>query len=125
MPTIGAAVFAGHDPSGLPGIHPGLGKALRTGAALAFALLARRLLTMAPAFAILATGLDPIRALILSQVALSFGIPFALAPLIALTSRRALMGDLVNRRPALAAGAAVTALITALNSFLVIQTCTD
>ena len=84
-------------------------------------LLARRLLTMAPAFAILATGLDPTRALILSQVALSFVIPFALVPLIALTSRRALMGDLVNRGPTVITGAVVTALITALNGFLIIQ----
>jgi manganese transport protein len=87
-------------------------------------LLVRRVLTMAPAFALLATGLDPTRALILSQVALSFGIPFALVPLIALTSRRALMGDLVNRGPTLITGAVVTALITTLNGFLIVQAIT-
>jgi manganese transport protein len=84
-------------------------------------VLARRLFTMAPAFAILAAGVDPTRALILSQVALSFGIPFALVPLIALTSRRTLMGDLVNGQRTIVAGAAVAALITALNGFLISQ----
>jgi manganese transport protein len=64
---------------------------------------------------------DPTRALILSQVALSFGIPFALVPLIALTSRRTLMGDLVNGQRTIVAGAAVAALITALNGFLISQ----
>jgi manganese transport protein len=84
-------------------------------------VLVRRLVTMAPAFAILAAGVDPTQALILSQVALSFGIPFALVPLIALTSRRTLMGDLVNRQSTIVAGAVVTALITALNGFLITQ----
>jgi manganese transport protein len=84
-------------------------------------VLVRRLITMVPAFAILATGVDPTQALILSQVALSFGIPFALVPLIALTSRRPLMGDLVNRQTTIVAGAAVTALVTALNGFLIAQ----
>jgi manganese transport protein len=84
-------------------------------------VLVRRLLTMAPAVALLAAGVDPTRALILSQVALSFGIPFALIPLIALTSRRTLMGDLVNRQSTVIGGAVVTALITALNGFLISQ----
>jgi manganese transport protein len=60
-------------------------------------LIIRRLITVLPAVAILAAGVDPTRALIVSQVALSFGIPFALIPLIALTSSRKLMGGLVNR----------------------------
>lgn len=87
-------------------------------------VLARRLITMVPAFAILAVGVDPTRALILSQVLLSFGIPFALVPLIALTSRRTLMGDLVNGQCTVVAGAVVTALITALNGFLISQALT-
>ena len=85
-------------------------------------LLIRRLLTMAPAFALLSTGIEPTRALILSQVALSFGIPFALVPLIVLTSDRTLMGGLVNRRSTIVAGTVVTALVTALNGFLIAQT---
>ncbi|GAA0324424.1 hypothetical protein GCM10010151_12850 [Actinoallomurus spadix] len=87
-------------------------------------ILARRLATMAPAFLILATGVEPTHALILSQVALSFGIPFALIPLVVLTSRRTLMGDLVNGRATIAVGAAVAALISGLNVFLLAQTLT-
>jgi manganese transport protein len=61
-------------------------------------LLARRALTLTPALAVLAFGVEPTRALVLSQVVLSFGIPFALVPLVLLTSRRDVMADLVNRR---------------------------
>ena len=57
----------------------------------------RRLVTMLPALVVLAIGLDPSRALVLSQVVLSFGIPFALVPLVMLTRRRDIMGTLVNR----------------------------
>ncbi|WP_307801888.1 Nramp family divalent metal transporter [Microbispora triticiradicis] len=84
-------------------------------------LLARRLVTVLPAMAILAVGMDPTRALVLSQVALSFGIPFALVPLVVFTARRALMGDLVNRRATTAAGVAVAAVISALNGFLLVE----
>jgi manganese transport protein len=87
-------------------------------------VLARRLATMAPAFLILAVGVEPTHALILSQVALSFGIPFALIPLVVLTSRRTLMGDLVNGRSTIALGATVAALISGLNVFLLAQTLT-
>ncbi len=61
-------------------------------------LLARRLITLLPALAVLAAGVDPSRALVLSQVVLSFGIPFALIPLIRLTGDPALMGTDVNTR---------------------------
>ena len=61
-------------------------------------LALRRLITMTPALVVLAVGADPTRALVLSQVALSFGIPFALVPLVIFTSRRDLMGALVNKR---------------------------
>ncbi|GIH30100.1 divalent metal cation transporter MntH [Microbispora amethystogenes] len=84
-------------------------------------LLARRLVTILPAMAILAVGTDPTRALVLSQVALSFGIPFALVPLVVFTARRALMGDLVNHRATTAAGVAVAAVISALNGFLLVE----
>jgi manganese transport protein len=82
----------------------------------------RRLVTMAPALLVLAIGLNPTRALVISQVVLSFGIPFALVPLIWLTSRRDLMGTLVNRRVTSVAAWAVAAAIIALNVFLLYQT---
>ena len=58
----------------------------------------RRLVTMVPAFVVIAIGVDPSRTLVISQVVLSFGIPFALIPLVCFTARRDLMGALVNRR---------------------------
>jgi len=64
---------------------------------------------------------DPTRALVLSQVVLSFGVPFALVPLVLLTRRRAVMGSLVNRPTTTAVAAAVAALIMALNLVLVVS----
>ena len=78
----------------------------------------RRALTMAPALIVLALGLPPTGSLIISQVVLSFGIPFALVPLVLLTSRHDIMGPLVNRRPTTAAAACVAALIIVLNVYL-------
>ena len=77
---------------------------------------------MVPALAVLAIGVNPSQALIISQVFLSFGIPFALVPLVWLTARKDLMGTLVNRRVTTIASAAVAALICALNVFLLYQT---
>jgi manganese transport protein len=85
-------------------------------------LVLRRTVTMAPALVVLAIGLDPSRALVLSQVVLSFGIPFALVPLVLLTRRRAIMGALVNRPLTTALASVVAALIIALNGFLLFQT---
>ena len=82
----------------------------------------RRLVTMSPALIVLAVGVDPTRALVLSQVVLSFGIPFALIPLVLLTRRADIMGALVNRRVTTAVAAVVAGLITALNLFLVVRT---
>ncbi|HEX5499550.1 MAG TPA: Nramp family divalent metal transporter, partial [Thermomicrobiales bacterium] len=82
----------------------------------------RRLVTMLPALAVIAIGIDPTRALVLSQVVLSFGIPFALIPLVIFTRRRDLMGDLVNHRLTSIAAAIVATLIVALNLFLLHQT---
>jgi manganese transport protein len=82
----------------------------------------RRLITMLPALVVIALGIDSTRALVLSQVVLSFGIPFALVPLVLFTRRRDLMGDLVNRPLTTAAAAAVAALIISLNVFLLYQT---
>jgi manganese transport protein len=81
---------------------------------------ARRLITLAPALAVLVLGGDPTTALVWSQVVLSFGIPFALIPLLWLTSRRDLMAGWVNRPATTAAGAVVAALITGLNAHLLI-----
>ncbi|HEY4746753.1 MAG TPA: Nramp family divalent metal transporter [Steroidobacteraceae bacterium] len=81
-------------------------------------LAVRRLVTMTPALVVLAVGLDPSRALVLSQVVLSFGIPFALVPLVLLTRRRDVMGQLVNRGVTTIAAGVVAVLIIALNGFL-------
>ena len=81
-------------------------------------VLARRLITLAPALAVLVLGGDPTTALVWSQVVLSFGIPFALVPLLWLTSRRDLMGGWVNRRVTTVAGSVVAALIIGLNAHL-------
>jgi manganese transport protein len=82
----------------------------------------RRLVTMLPAFVVIGIGLDPSRTLVISQVVLSFGIPFALVPLVMFTSRRSLMGVLVNHKGTTAVAAAVAALIIGLNAFLLVQT---
>lgn len=85
-------------------------------------LVVRRAVTMAPALIVLAIGVDPTRALIISQVFLSFGIPFALVPLVILTRRKDIMGELVNRMTTTVVAAVVAALIIALNGFLLFQT---
>jgi len=85
-------------------------------------ILVRRLVTMIPAFVVIGLGLDPSRTLVISQVVLSFGIPFALIPLVVFTSKREIMGVLVNRRLTVAAAVIVAALITGLNVFLLVQT---
>jgi len=82
----------------------------------------RRLLTMLPALLVAAIGLNPSRTLVLSQVVLSFGIPFALVPLVWFTSRREIMGTLVNRRLTTAVATLVAAMISALNVYLLGQT---
>ena len=84
-------------------------------------LLARRAVTMLPALAILAAGANPTSALVLSQVVLSFGIPFALVPLVILTSRRDVMGCHVNRRITIITGGMCVAVIIALNLLLLWQ----
>jgi len=81
----------------------------------------RRLVTMIPALVLLGSGASTGTALVLSQVVLSFGIPFTLVPLVLLTSRRAVMADLVNCRLTTVAGAVVAAAIIALNAFLIVH----
>ena len=82
----------------------------------------RRGLTMAPALVVLAIGVNPSRALVLSQVVLSFGIPFALIPLLQFCRDRRLMGGLVNRRATTVVATVVVTLIVGLNGFLLVQT---
>jgi manganese transport protein len=83
-------------------------------------LFVRRALTMIPALTILALGVEPTGALVVSQVVLSFGIPFALIPLLLLTRRRDVMGELVNERRTTVLAAVVAALIIGLNALLLI-----
>ena len=84
-------------------------------------LFLRRAITMAPALLVLAVGVNPSHALVLSQVALSFGISFALVPLLLFCRDRRLMGSLVNHRLTTAAATVVVAVIVALNLFLISQ----
>jgi manganese transport protein len=79
----------------------------------------RRLVTTAPSLIVIAIGLDPTRTLVISQVVLSFGLPFALVPLLLFTANKSLMGPLTNRRITSAAMALITGTVIALNMFLV------
>jgi manganese transport protein len=87
-------------------------------------LLARRLVTLIPALAILAAGVDPTLALVLSQVVLSFGIPFALIPLVWLTARRDVLGAFRNRMLTTAGGVAASVFLVSLNIALIWLTVT-
>jgi len=82
-------------------------------------LFLRRAITMAPALIVIAIGLDPTRSLVLSQVVLSFGIPFALIPLLMFCRDRGLMGTLVNHRVTTMIATGVVAVIVSLNVFLI------
>ena len=85
-------------------------------------LVVRRLVTLAPALVIIAAGVDTTAALVISQVVLSFGIPFALIPLVLLTRRRDVMGALVNRRLTTFVAAVVATVICCLNVTLIALT---
>jgi manganese transport protein len=85
-------------------------------------LLVRRLVTMIPALIVLALGLDPTKSLVISQVVLSFGIPFALVPLVVLTRRPEIMGAFTNARATTVAAGIVASAIIALNLFLLVKT---
>ena len=87
-------------------------------------LVARRLITLIPALVVLAIGVDPSRALVLSQVVLSFGIPFALIPLVRLTGSARLMGEDANHRVTTALGWGVAGIISLLNVVLIYLTVT-
>jgi manganese transport protein len=81
-------------------------------------LLVRRAVTMIPALTVLAVGVSPTNAPVLSQVVLSFGIPFALVPLVVLTGRRDVLGVHANRRAISVSAYAVAIVITLMNVFL-------
>jgi manganese transport protein len=85
-------------------------------------LFARRAITAAPALIVAFLGVAPTRALVLSQVVLSFGIPFALVPLVLFTSNRRVMGGLVNNRLTTVAAWAIAVVISLLNVFLLVET---
>jgi len=85
-------------------------------------LLLRRVITMIPAIIILAIGVDPTLALVISQVVLSFGLPFVLIPLLLLTGSRTVMGSAVNHRVTTAVAVVVVALVVALNLTLIYLT---
>ncbi|RMI31977.1 Nramp family divalent metal transporter [Nocardia stercoris] len=81
----------------------------------------RRVVTLLPALVLLTVGVDPTRVLLLSQVVLSFGIPFAVVPLVRFTADRALMGSAVNSRLTTVLAALVAGVISVLNLFLIYQ----
>jgi manganese transport protein len=81
----------------------------------------RRVLTMLPPIIVIALGLDPTRTLVISQVVLSFGLPFAIIPLVMFTRRKDVMGVLVNQRLTTTITSLVAGLVIALNIFLLIQ----
>ncbi len=81
----------------------------------------RRLLTMIPSITVIALGLDPTRTLVMSQVILSFGLPFAIIPLIMFTRNKKVMGILVNRKTTTLLVSVVAALIVFLNLYLIYQ----
>jgi manganese transport protein len=82
----------------------------------------RRLVTILPSLVVIFIGFDPTRTLVISQVVLSFGLPFAVIPLVLFSRRHDLMGELVNHRLTTAVAWVVTALIVALNLYLLYQT---
>ena len=77
---------------------------------------------MVPSLIVIAIGFDPTRTLVISQVVLSFGLPFAVIPLVMFTGRKDLMGVLVNHRLTTVLAGLVAALIVVLNIYLLYQT---
>jgi manganese transport protein len=82
----------------------------------------RRLVTMVPSLIVIAIGLDPSRTLVISQVLLSFGLPFAIIPLVIFTSQKKIMGVLVNRKITTILAAGVAGIIVVLNIYLLYTT---
>jgi len=124
-PAIGVIFAIGLLASGLASTSVGsyAGAAIMSGLLhVRVPLLARRVVTLIPAVIILALGVDPTWALVLSQVFLSLGIPFAMIPLLRLTGSRSVMGDRADARWVRVLGGAVAGLVVALNLTLVVLT---
>ena len=124
-PVVGVAFGIGLLASGLASTSVGCyaGAAIMDGLLrVRVPLLLRRAVTLVPALVILGVGIDPTWALVLSQVLLSLGIPFALIPLAWLTARRGLMGEFANRLPLRVVAAVVAVAIVALNLLLIALT---
>jgi manganese transport protein len=122
-PAIGVIFAVGLLASGLASTSVGTyaGSAIMGGLLkLRVPLLARRAVTLIPALVVLGIGFDPTRALVLSQVVLSFGIPFALVPLVFYASSRAIMGQFANATWLRWAGWISAGLITVLNVMLIV-----
>jgi manganese transport protein len=122
-PAIGVAFAVGLLASGLASACVGVytGQIVMQGfVRRRIPLWLRRVVSMAVPLILLSVGLDPMLALVLSQVALSFGIPFALVPLLLLTRDRRIMGEMVNRRITTVLATVVAALIVALNLFMLV-----
>lgn len=84
-------------------------------------VLARRIVTMIPSLVVIAIGLDPTRTLVISQVVLSFGLPFAIIPLVIFTARKDIMGALTNSKLTTIVASAVAAIVVCLNVYLLVQ----
>ena len=126
-PTVGTVFAVGLLASGLASTSVGAyaGSEIMNGLLhIRVPLWARRLVSLVPALAILAAGAEPTWALVVSQVALSFGIPFAIIPLVSLTRDRRVMGEHANSPVLAAAGALIAAAIVILNLLLVYLTAT-
>ena len=126
-PTVGTVFAVGLLASGLASTSVGAyaGSEIMNGLLhIRVPLWARRLVSLVPALSILAAGAEPTWALVVSQVALSFGIPFAIIPLVSLTRDRRVMGEHANSPVLAAAGALIAAAIVVLNLLLVYLTAT-
>jgi manganese transport protein len=86
-----------------------------------FPIFMRRLITIVPALIVIASGMDPLRILVLSQVVLSFALPFALIPLLVLTNRPDVMNSFVSARWMRIAGWLCVSVILTLNAILLAQ----
>ena len=127
-PAVGVAFAIGLLASGLASTSVGTyaGSAIMGGLLkVQIPLLVRRVLTMVPALVVLGIGFDPTRALVLSQVVLSFGIPFAMIPLVWLAGSRATMGEFVNAQWLKWAGWISTAVIVVINVLLIVLVVTS
>lgn len=122
-PIVGAIFAVGLLASGLASTSVGTyaGSVIMAGLLrIHVPLLVRRLVTLIPALVILGVGFDPTQALVISQVVLSFGIPFALIPLVAIASSRTQMGQFANGPGLRIAGWASAVAITAINVLLLV-----